>query len=392
MKSSYFTGLSKNTFLLTFTSFFADISTEMLYPILPIFLTQTLGANASIIGIVEGIATATQNIVQGFSGYLADKLHRYKYVALAGYCLAALSKPFIGFAQVWEMVLGARFLDRFGTGTRSAPRDALIAMSADEKNRGKAFGLEGIGDNLGAFVGPLLAIILLFVFRVTIRSIFFLAFIPGLLAVIMVLFVKEKHIAVTAKTKFDLTIRKFPAAYWKYIFVTALFGFGNSSTSFLILRSRNIGIPLIGTILVYAFFNLVAAGISYPAGTLSDKLGRKNILLLAFFIFLVTYAGFAISHNIYLVGILFIGYGLFQGVFRTVGKALATDFVPAHLRASGIGWYSTTVGLTSLIASIAGGYLWTLFNPSATFFYGVFFAVLGMIAAFFLIPKKIFYE
>ena len=384
-KQNYFTGLTTNTFLLAFTSFFADISTEMLYPVLPIFLTQTLGANVSIVGIVEGVATATQNIVQGFSGWLADKLQKRKPIALFGYSLAALSKPLFGVASAWQFVLFTRFLDRFGTGMRSAPRDALIAGSADEKNRGKAFGLEGIGDNLGAFVGPLLAMLLLFTFHIGIRNIFYIAFIPGFLSVCMILSVKEKRAVVSVKSKLDLSLKKFPAKYWRYIGVTALFGIGNSSTSFLILQTKNIGTPFAITILIYAFFNLVAALISYPAGSLSDKFGRKNILLLSFIIFLFTYLGFAISRSMYIIGFLFILYGLFQGIFRAVGKALATDFVPSELRASGIGWYSTTVGLSSLIASIIGGQLWVLVNPSATFYFGALFAVLGSIGLFLFI-------
>src|SRR5260221_3975049 len=182
----YFSGLSRNTFLLALASLFADISTEMLYPVLPIYLTQVLQANGSTVGLIEGIATATQNIVQGFSRWLSDTLQESKPIALAGYLLAAISKPLIGLSATWEQVLGARFLDRLGTGTRSAPRDALIASSANEDHRGKAFGLEGIGDNLGAFLGPVIAVILLFSLHFQIRSIFYLAIIPGLLAVCMI--------------------------------------------------------------------------------------------------------------------------------------------------------------------------------------------------------------
>jgi MFS family permease len=341
-----------------------------------------------VVGIVEGIAEATQNIVQGFSGWLSDHLQKRKKIALFGYTVAALSKPLIGLSAIWPVVLGTRFLDRFGTGIRSAPRDALIASSADEKNRGKAFGLEGIGDNFGAFIGPLIAILLLFVWHVNLRNIFYFAFIPGFFAVLMILLVKEKKITITAKSKLDFSFKKFPRSYWKYILITGLFGIGNSSNSFLILQTKNIGIPFAITILIYACFNLVAACISYPAGSLSDKWGRKNILLVSFFIFLITYVGFATSKNIYLIGMLFILYGLYQGIFRSVGKALATDFVPQQLRASGVGWYSATVGLSSLVASIIGGQLWVLINPSATFFYGATFAILGSLGLLFFIPLK----
>ena len=294
----YFSGLSRNTFLLALASLFADISTEMLYPILPIFLTQTLKASGSVVGLIEGVAGATQNIVQGFSGALSDKLQRRKPVALVGYFLAALGKPLMGAATVWQGVLGGRFLDRLGTGTRSAPRDALIASSVDEANRGRAFGLEGVGDNAGAFLGPLLAVLLLIVWQLDIRLIFYLAVIPGLLAFLMVLLVEERAAAVTAKAKIDINLRQFPKPYWKYLLATALFGIGNSSNAFLILQTKDIGASLTMTILIYAGFNLVAALISYPAGFLSDQLGRRNILLVSYAIFLVTYLGFALTRNI----------------------------------------------------------------------------------------------
>lgn len=376
---NFFTGLSKTTFLLAFTSFFGDISTEMLYPILPIFLTQVLFAPAEIVGLVEGIAEAMQNIVQGFSGRLADKIQNNKIVALFGYGIAAVAKPFMGLAGSWEHLLFGRALDRLASGTRSAPRDALIASSADEQYRGRAFGLEGIGDNLGAVVGPLLAVFLLYALHVRLRLIFYLAFIPGLLAFLLVLAVKQKPVArTTAAPPFRLN--NLPAPYWKYIFAIAVAGIGNSSNAFLILRAKNIGISTETTILIYAVFNLVAALSSYPAGNLSDKLGRRNILALSFCIFAVTYLGFATSSNILIIALLFILYGAYQGIFRAVGKAMATDLIPSDLRSTGIGIYSTVIGLTSLVASIVGGFLWDKINPSATFLYGAIFAAAGIVA------------
>lgn len=384
----YFSGLSKNTFLLACASLFADVSTEMLYPVLPIYLTQVLKAGGNVVGITEGIAQATQNIIQGFSGWLSDKTRKRKPIAVAGYVLAAVAKPLIGLASAWPGVLGARFLDRLGSGTRSAPRDALIASSVDEKNRGRAFGLEGIGDNLGAFLGPLLAIILLFSVAIDIRSIFFLAIIPGLLAVLMILLVQEKPVRISAKSKLDIHIRQFPKAYWKYLFVMALFGIGNSSNAFLILQTKSLGVSLELTILMYAFFNLVAAVVSYPSGSLSDRFGRKNILLLSFLIFLATYLGFALSTNLYVIGFLFILYGVYQGIFRSVGKVLATDFVSPHIRASAVGWYSTTIGLASLIASIVAGQLWDKIGHPAVFIYGTIFACLGSVALLIFVPPN----
>jgi MFS family permease len=386
-RKNFFSGLTKNTFLLAFASLFSDISSEMLYPILPIFLTQTLKVSGSIIGLIEGVAGTTQNIIQGFSGSLSDKMQKRKGIAVFGYILSAISKPFMGLAMSWPLVFGARFLDRFGAGTRSAPRDALIAASADEKNRGKAFGLEGVGDNLGAFIGPLIAAALLFMWEFNIRSVFYLAFIPGVLSVIMILLVKEKKIDVKSKMKIDVGLKQFPAPYRKYLLITALFGLGNSSNAFLILQTKDLGVSFENTILIYAVFNLLAAAISYPAGHLSDKYGRKNILLISFFIFLVTYGGFAFTRNLWFIGSLFCLYGLYQGIFRSVGKAMAADFVPSHLRASGIGWFSTTIGLSGLVASIVAGQLWDKVSHTSVFIYGALFSLIGIISLILLIPK-----
>jgi len=360
----------------------------MLYPVLPIFLTQTLHASGSIVGLIDGFAQAAQNIVQGFSGTLSDKLQRRKPIALAGYFLAAISKPLMGLATVWQVVFGARLLDRLGAGARSAPRDALIASSVDEANRGRAFGLEGVGDNAGAFFGPLVALLLLYEAHVGIRWVFYLAVIPGLLAFLLVLPVKEQRASVAAEAKIDIGLRQFPPAYWKYLLVTALFGLGNSSNAFLILRTQDIGASLEWTILIYAAFNLVAALVSYPAGSLFDTWGGKHVLLGAFVIFFIAYLGFALTQSIVLIAGLFAFYGLYQGIFRTAGKALAASFVPEQLRASGIGWYNTTVGLLQLVASVVAGLLWDRVGHAAVFYYGAVFAAVGSIALVLLIPRR----
>jgi MFS family permease len=360
----------------------------MLYPILPVFLTQTLKASGSIVGLVDGFAQATQNIVQGFSGAVSDKLRKHKSIALLGYLLSAIAKPLMGLASAWQGLLGARLLDRVGAGTRSPPRDALIAASVHEKDRGRAFGLEGVGDNAGAFLGPLLAVLLLYAMHVGIRTIFYLAIIPGLIAFCMVLFVSQESAAVAAKAKIDLRLAQLPSGYWKYLLVTGLFNLGNSSNAFLILRTQDLGVSLRSTILIYAAFNLAAALISYPAGALSDRIGRRNILLLSFLIFTIAYLGFALTENHWLIMALFIFYGLFQGIFRAVGKTLASDFVPPSLRASGIGWYSTTVGLFQLAASVIAGILWDRVGHPAVFIYGAGCAAAGSCALLAFVPRK----
>ena len=383
----YFAGLSRNTFLLALSSLFSDISTEMLYPILPVFLTQVLHAGGSIVGVVDGFAQATQNIVQGFSGAISDHLQRRKPIALIGYLLSAIAKPLMGVATIWEALLGARLVDRLGAGMRSAPRDALVASSVDERDRGRAFGLEGLGDNAGAFLGPLVALFLLYGLHLALRSVFYLAIIPGLLAFAMVLLVSEQRVAVAAKSKIDVNLGQFPRRYWNYLLATALFCVGNSSNAFLILRTRDAGVSLEITILIYAAYNLVAALISYPAGALSDRWGRRNILLVALTVFFAVYLGFALTRNVFLIAVLFTLYGLYQGAFRAVGKALASDLVPLRLRASGVGWYSTTVGLLQLVASVAAGLLWDKVNHAAVFYFGALFAAVGIIGLLKLVPS-----
>jgi MFS family permease len=383
----YFAGLSRDTFLLALASVFSDVSTEMLYPVLPVFLTQTLHASGSIVGLVDGFAQALQNIVQGFSGTLSDKLQRRKPIALAGFFLSAISKPLMGMATVWSALFGARLLDRLGAGTRSAPRDALIASSVAEENRGRAFGLEGAGDNAGAFLGPLLTLMLLYAVGVNIRTVFYLAIIPGLLAFAMVVLVTEDRAAIHAEAKIDISLRQFPSDYWKFLLVMAVFGIGNSSNAFLILQTQDIGASLPTTILIYAAYNLVAALISYPAGWLSDTWGRKNVLLVCFLVFLIAYLGFALTRNVFLIGGLFAFYGLYQGIFRAVGKAFAASFVPDQLRASGVGWYSSTVGLLQLVASVVAGLLWDRIGHAAVFYYGAVFAAVGIVALLVLLPQ-----
>jgi len=222
---------------------------------------------------------------------------------------------------------------------------------------------------------------------VRLRSIFFLTVIPGAVAVFMTAFVREEPVKARKAEEPELNAVRFSNVYWRYLVVTALFGLGNSTNAFLILRTQKLGASLTSTIIIYASFNLVAALASFPAGYLSDKWGRKRVLLAAFAVFVAVYLGFGLLTNVVWVGALFALYGAFQGAFRAVGKAMATDFVRPEARASGVGWYSTTVGLSGLVASIVGGELWSHINPTATFLYGAAFAFAGLIALQLLIPE-----
>jgi MFS family permease len=383
-----FAGLTRNTFLLALASFFSDISTEMLYPVLPVYLTGTLKADGAVVGLIEGVAGATQNIVPGFAGPLSDRLKRRKGIALVGFALSAVSKPLIGLSTAWTGVLGARFLDRFGAGTRGAPRDALVAASAAPEHRGKAFGLEGFGDNAGAFVGPLIAVALLAAWRVNLRWIFYAAIIPGFLAFLMVLLVRERKSEPSDKANFASALRRFPRRYRGYLIATAIFGLGNSSNAFLILDLKGLGVSLTATILVYAAFNLVAALVSYPAGALSDRLGRRAIIFMAFAVFFVAYAGFAVTRSAVVAASLFVLYGLFQGLYRMAGKAFAADLSPEDQSASGVGWFGASAGVSGLVASGVAGLLWDHAGHAAVFYFGAALAIAGVLAMAWLTPER----
>lgn len=388
VRETWFTGLSRNTVLLAIASLFSDISTEMLYPILPVYLTGTLKAGGWVVGLIEGIATGLQNLIQGLSGSLSDRLQKRKPLALIGFAVSALSKPMIGLAGAWPGVLAARSADRLGAGFRSAPRDALVAASAEEAYRGKAFGLEGAGDNAGAFIGPLITVALIAAFAIPLRWLFFLAIIPGALAFLMVLLVQEGPVVVQAKTKLEANLSRFPKTYGRYLIAAGLFGLGNSSNAFLILETQAMGASLSTTILIYAGYNLLAALVSYPAGDWSDRVGRRNLLATAFLVYAACYLGFALTHSVIASGILFALYGVFQGVFRAIGKAIAADLSPQEVRASGIGWYGAVVGGSGLIASLVAGLLWDKVGHTAVFWWAAAFAAVGAIALLTLVPSR----
>jgi MFS family permease len=376
---------SRDTICIVGANLFADMSTEMLTPILPIFLTQALHANGSIVGLVDGIAQAIRNMTDGFSGPLSDKLRNRKGIAAAGYAMSAVAKPLMGLSPIWEGVLGARIFDRLGAGARSAPRDAIVASSVDRGHRGRGFGLEGLGENAGAFVGPIATLLLLYALQLDIRTIFYLASLPGLVAFTIILFVEQQP-PPQEKMKINIRPTDFPLDYWKFLIAIAIFSIGNSSNSFLILRTQEAGASALMTTFVYAGFNLIAALVSYPLASLSDRLGRKNVILGSFFVFLIAYLGFALTLNIVVVVAMFLFYGAYQGSFRSVSRALASDLAPEHLRASGIGWFSATVGLCQLIASLVGGLLWDVLGHSSTFLYGIASGLAGIVATTLLVP------
>lgn len=362
-------------------SLFADISSEMLYPITPIFLTTVLGASVSSLGIVEGVAEATASLLKTSAGRWSDRLGRRKPFITFGYLLTALAKPLIGFAGSWPQVLLARSLDRAGKGLRGGPRDALIADAVAEHLRGAAFGWHRAMDTLGAALGPLLAVIYLKYYAEDLRGIFFWALIPGLIAVLITLTVREKRspprALPAAKSKWSWAWSDLSPAFRRYLVTWTVFSLTNSSDVFLLLKTKDSGLSLVTTIFIYCFYNLVYAFASPYLGGLSDRVGRKPLLLSGFLIFALVYAGFAWAVEPWHFWFLFGVYGIYMAATDGVGKAFAVDLIQSDKKATGVGMLGTVTGLATLFASVTAGFLWDHFGASTTFIYGAAGALLA---------------
>ena len=381
--------LPPGAIVIGFVSLFADISTEVMYPLLPDFITKVLGAPVVIVGLIEGVANGVSSIITGLSGWLSDKIGRRKHVAFVGYALTALSKPVIALATGWSVVLGARFADRFGKGIRGAPRDALLAETASEDQRGRAFGFERAMDSAGAVIGPLLAILLVSLLGFGVRTVFILATIPAVIAALLMLCVKEhKSIAHSSTTKVKLTLAGTTRDYKKLLIISGIFGLGNSANLFLILRAENLGLPMGLIILAYTIYNAISASASMPAGSASDKLGRRNVLAAGYLVYAISYIGFALAGSAWMVWPLFALYGLFPALSEGAGKALAVDTSGTAGRATAIGVYSTVIGVTQVAASYIGGLLWDHIDPRATFYLGGALALISVVLLFALLPSR----
>jgi MFS family permease len=368
---------------------FADISTEVMYPLLPAFVTEVLKAPVTALGLIEGVAQGASSVVSGISGYLSDKLGRPVAVAFSGYALTAICKPIIGAAGAWPVVLTARFGDRFGKGIRTAPKDALLADSAPPGERGRAFGFERAMDSTGAVLGPLLALALAGWLGFGARTIFYLATIPAAAAALLILAVRDQHHR-TARSpgSLRLSLAGTTPQYRKLMIVTAVFGLANSANAFLILRASRLGLATGWTILAYALYNAVAAIASMPAGSASDRLGRRNLLITGYAIYSLVYAGFGAATSPWMMWPLFAAYGLFPALADGVGKAMAVDTAGKAGRATAIGIYSMIVGVTQIAASFIGGKLWDAVSPAATFYAGAVLAAAAVALLLVLLPAK----
>jgi len=365
-------GFGKNVTVAGLVSFFMDISSEMIYPLVPLFLANVLGVNKSVIGLIEGIAESTASLLKVFSGWFSDRIGNRKWLMALGYGISTLSRPFLALATGWHQVLGSRFIDRFGKGVRTAPRDAIIAESADKAYLGRAFGFHRAMDTMGAVVGPALAFFFLGLFSDDYRKVFWLSMIPGVIAVLLIiLFITEKKKAVSPHAdRPKLTLKHFNWRFKFFVTIAALFAAGNSSDVFLILRAQQVGVSTLMIPIVYLLFNLIYSLSSIPAGMAADKFGKKRVILLGFVLFAALYYGFAVAGSVTAIWILFGLYGLFMGLTEGIQKAFLATIIPPDFKATAFGVYNTAVGLAMFPASLIGGWLWDHVSPSATFYFG----------------------
>lgn len=378
-KGKKFIGFGKNVTITGFVSFFMDVSSEMIYPLVPLFLANTLGVNKSLIGLIEGIAESTASLLKVFSGWYSDRIGNRKWLMAAGYGISTLSRPFVALATGWHQVLGSRFLDRFGKGVRTAPRDAIIAESTEKAYLGRAFSFHRSMDTMGAVVGPALAFFFLGIFSNDYRKVFWLSMIPGVIAVLLIIFfiTEKKKTAAAQAEKPKLTLAHFDWKFKFFVVIATLFAVGNSSDVFLILRAEQVGIPTLTIPVVYLLFNLVYSLSAVPAGMAADKFGRKRLILLGFILFAILYYGFAVASGTKAIWILFGFYGLFMGLTEGIQKAFLATIIPQDFKATAFGVYTTAVGLAMFPASLIGGWLWDHVSPAATFYFGAITAALS---------------
>lgn len=356
----------------------------MIYPLLPDFLTRVLGAGPAALGLVEGVAEATASFAKVVAGWWSDRVRHRKPFVVLGYLVAAVARPLVGFAQSWGQVLAIRFSDRVGKGVRTPPRDALIAALTPARSRGRAFGLQRAMDNAGAFVGPLLAALLLKILDIDERRLFLLAFVPGLLAVLLVILrvperarkAPEEQAAVSSAA----TRERLPRRLRIVIGIFVLFALANSTDAFLLLRARDAGVPLWQMPLLWALFQGVKAAAGVPGGALSDRIGREPTLLLGWGVYVLAYVGFAYVQTVSATWLLFAFYALYFALTEGAERALVADFAPERLRGRAFGAFHAATGAAALPASILFGVLWSMIGPRATFLAGAAVALAATIS------------
>jgi MFS family permease len=383
--------LHRNVWVMTLTSFLTDISSEMIVNLIPLFLSSVLGVRLAVVGLIEGVAETTASLLKIFSGAISDRLGQRKWMAVIGYGLSTIAKPFLYFANTWAWVLGVRFVDRVGKGIRTAPRDALLAGSSAPAQRGLVFGLHRAGDTAGAFIGLGLAALIIWLTqanetiltRASFQTVVLISIIPAVLAV-LILALGATNIAPKAQKAAPLlSFKGMDRRFKAYLVVVVLFTLGNSSDAFIILRAQERGLSVLQIMGMLMTFNAVYSLLSGPAGALSDRIGRRRLILSGWMVYGMIYLGFALARTGAAVWVLYGLYGVFYALTEGSAKALVADLVPDEKRGTAYGLYSASVGLAALPASLIAGILWqgigtwSGFGPAAPFIFGMGMALLA---------------
>jgi MFS family permease len=371
-------------------SFFTDISTEMVYPLIPLYLVANFGATPALVGVIEGIAESVASLLKVFSGYVTDKSQKKKAIAFSGYATSLLYKFALLFAGSWVGILGARVIDRIGKGIRTAPRDVLVSESADQENMGKAFGLHKALDMLGAALGILITYFVLRSFDsgsdgdFDYKRLFAFSIIPAILGLLMFAFLKKKNVPLEMETRepFWKNVKKVDGQLKLYLFVVFIFTLGNSSNTFILLKTKAAGFDDVGAIMLYFIYNIVASLLSFPLGRLSDKVGRKNLLVPGYVTFALCYLGFAFANGRAAMTAVFVLYGVYTAMITGVERAFVAEISPKELKGTMLGLHSTVAGIALLPASVVAGLLWNAFGAKVPFVFG---AVLSFTAVAILI-------
>jgi MFS family permease len=388
-----FKKIPKPVVVLGFVSFLNDVASEMIYPLVPIFLSSILHVSYPIIGLVEGLAEATASITKYFFGTYSDYLKKRKIFVVCGYSLSAISKVLIGLSYVWPFVLFGRFADRLGKGVRTAPRDSLLLENATQENNGYIFGFHRAFDSHGAVIGPLIALLFLVVFKENMRLVFFIAFIPGFFAVLLlIVFIKEqKLIKSNAKQRITHISWKSVHPHLKvFLLVSILFALGNSSDVFLILRAKSLGFTTTLAVFAYVVYNISQTLFATHAGKLADKIGAKKVYIMGLMIFSIVYLLFGLTTNSVSLWFLFALYGVYIAFTDGVSKAYISEFIKKEESGTYFGAYYALTAIATLFASVIAGLLWTHINSSMVFIYGCSMAVFACIVFVFneFIHKK----
>ena len=372
-----------NILLLGLVSFFTDLSTEMVYPLIPLYLTSALGATPAVVGVIEGVAESLASLLKVFSGYLSDRFQNKKLIAFTGYATSLFYKLALLLAGSWAGILGARIIDRFGKGIRTAPRDVLVSESAGKNRMGRSFGLHKALDMAGSAAGILITYFLLrsgdgsFNYQ----KIFMISVIPAVFGLSMFIFIKEKKEPRQTKEHepFWKNIRNIDRQLKIYLLVVCLFTLGNSSNSFLLLKAKSTGFDDTSVILLYFLFNMTASLLSIPFGGLSDRVGRKKLLLSGYIVFAVCYLGFAFSSSRLQMVVVFVLYGVYTAMIGGVERAFVAEIAPQQLKGTMLGLHSTVTGIALLPASVIAGLLWSVFGAAVPFVFGAFMSLLAAV-------------